>query len=102
MRYTRTQIYLHPEDHRRLREEARARGVSLTALIRDIVSSFVSQQRPPPPQGFKPLIGLAEGDLTDITREERHYREAVLDSRLRKKLGGGTQTPDRRRARKAR
>ncbi|MEX2394374.1 MAG: CopG family transcriptional regulator [Actinomycetota bacterium] len=87
MRYMRTQIYLDPADHRMLTEEAQQRGISLTALIREIVRQFTVERRPTRPRGVESLIGFAQGEPTDIAREERSYREAALDGRRRKKLG---------------
>lgn len=87
MRYLRTQIYLDPEDHRRLVEEARERGVSLTALIREIVSSFTRERRPQRARGLESLIGFAGGDATNVAHEEKDYREVALEGRLQRKLG---------------
>ena len=87
MRYVRTQIYLEPDDHRRLSDEAHARGLSLTALIREIVSGFVRGNAPLRPEGFASIIGIIDGEPTDFVRDEELYREAWADRRYRKKMG---------------
>lgn len=39
--YQRTQVYLDPDDHRRLKEQAARRGVSLTTVVREAVDRYV-------------------------------------------------------------
>ena len=81
MKFKRTQIYLEPDDHRALLEEARERGISLAGLLREIVSSWTSG--PPSPTGFDALIGLVdEGEPTDVARRQGEYRR---DARSRRK-----------------
>ncbi len=87
MPYVRTQIYLDPDDHRRLSDEAHARGMSLTALIRQIVSGFTRGTGPLRPEGLSALIGIADGEPTDIARDEKEYKRAASEARLRRKLG---------------
>ena len=58
MQFKRTQIYLEPDQHRALLEEARDRGVSLAALLREIVSTWTSG--PAPAAGFDALIGVVD------------------------------------------
>ena len=101
MPYVRTQIYLDPDDHRRLSDEAHARGMSLTALIRQIVSGFTRGSAPLRPEGFASLIGVVVGEPTDVVRDEDAYRVAAADERLRKKLGNASAARSRgsRRAR---
>ncbi|WP_366018261.1 CopG family transcriptional regulator [Thermanaeromonas sp.] len=43
----RTQIYLHPEQHRALLKEAAQKGISLTELIRQIVTEHLERQGKP-------------------------------------------------------
>jgi hypothetical protein len=102
MRYLRTQIYLDPEDHRRLVEEAHERGVSLAALIREIVSESRREQLGPSSRGFGDLIGIVREGPTDVAREADELRDAALEARLGKKLGDKgrpTAKPDKRRTR---
>jgi hypothetical protein len=58
MQFKRTQIYLEPDHHRALLEEARARGISLAALLREIVSAWTAG--PPSPAGYDALIGVID------------------------------------------
>ena len=87
MRYTRTQIYLDPDDHRRLVDSARARGISLAELIREIVSRFTREETPGKAQSFDAIIGVADGEPTDIARRKDEYMNEVWDDRLAKKMG---------------
>ena len=68
MQFKRTQIYLEPDQHRALLEEARDRGVSLAALLREIVATWTSG--PASPAGFDALIGVVdEGGQTQPRRK---------------------------------
>lgn len=88
MPYQRTQIYLDPEDHRRLVDEAHRRGMSLAALIRELVRERLSSRSFPAPDGFGPLIGVASSaEPTDVAAREDAYLEDALDDRYRKKMG---------------
>ena len=90
MRYQRTQIYLQPEAHRLLSEEAKNRGLSLTGLLREIVTLHVRERVSAyRPRGFDALIGVAgDGARTDVAREGPKYLDEAMELRLRKKLGG--------------
>lgn len=65
--YRRTQIYLPPEDHRRLRRLAAERGVSMTTIVREAVGAYLSEEegiRPPAPTWWEPdyaALGIAPG-----------------------------------------
>jgi hypothetical protein len=86
MRYVRTQIYLDPDDHQWLSDEAHARGMSLTALIRQIVSGFTRGSAPLRPEGLASLIGIVDGEPSDIARDEARYKRSAIEVRLGKKL----------------
>ncbi|HWB72922.1 MAG TPA: ribbon-helix-helix protein, CopG family [Egibacteraceae bacterium] len=47
--YQRTQVYLDPRDHRRLRRLAAERGVSMTTLVRDAIGRYLADEQPQPP-----------------------------------------------------
>lgn len=101
MSYKRTQVYLDPEDHRRLVETSKRRGVSLTSLVRDIVASYVRQgSAARVPKGFDAIVGLSDADPTDVAKDEQSVREAALEERLQRKLGAKT-APKGRRVRKS-
>lgn len=90
MKYQRTQIYLEPEDHRKLCEEARRRGVSLAALLREVVGSHLREQSVPSgPPSFDAIVGVADlPSATDVARDEVAYRDEALAARYRKKVTG--------------
>lgn len=89
MRYQRTQIYLEPEHHRRLVEEARERGISLAALLREIVAERVSERAPKyGEKSWDALIGIIDtGEETDIVGRWDEYMADVWEARYRKKMG---------------
>ena len=90
MKYQRTQIYLDPEDHRKLCEEARRRGVSLAALLREVVGSHLSENAVPyGAPSFEAIVGVADlPTATDVVRDEAAYRHDASDARYRKKVTG--------------
>lgn len=87
MSYTRTQVYLDPEDHARLAERARAQGKSLTALLRELVSDYLARGPEESTRGFDALIGVADGPPSDVAADESRYLDEAREARLRKKLG---------------
>ena len=103
MAYQRTQIYLDADDHRRLRDEAHRRGLSLAALLREIVRERLAPRPPPDLAGFDALIGIVDsGEPTDVARHEDDYKADALDARYRKKMGDASHgsTPRGRGARR--
>ena len=97
MRYQRTQVYLQPEAHRSLVEEARSRGLSLTGLLREIVTLHVRERvEAYRPKGLEAIIGVAgKGEPTNVAREQNELLGDALETRLEKKLGR-KETDDRR------
>jgi hypothetical protein len=89
MAYQRTQIYLDPDEHRRLVAEARERGLSLAALLRDIVSEHVSERAAPyETRSFDPIVGVAGRDRPgDDAAHVREAMDEVLEAREQKKMG---------------
>lgn len=90
MGYTRTQVYLDPEDHRRLSEAAKKQGKPLTALLRDIVHRYL-RERPDgaSSRGLEALIGIAgeDGDATDVAADLDEYLDRARTERAQRKLG---------------
>jgi hypothetical protein len=88
MTYQRTQIYLDPEEHRRLVDEAARRGISLAALLREIVGHHVAEGAPEyTAKSWDPIIGIAAGgEPTDIGRDKDQYLGEVADHVYEKKL----------------
>jgi anti-sigma factor ChrR (cupin superfamily) len=88
MTFKRTQIYLDPDDHRRLAAEARRRGMSMTALLREIVHRSVAPSSTTDGDGFEAVIGLIDTEEpTDIAKDAHDYAAAVLNARYDKKMG---------------
>lgn len=86
MTFKRTQVYLDPEEHRMLAEEAARRGTSLTGLLREIVAAW-ARRGVPPSNGFGSLIGLIqEGEQTDIARLEDAYKKEARDASLAREM----------------
>lgn len=96
MRYKRTQVYLDPEDHRWLSEEAERRSISLTALLREIVSMFSRSIRPPMQRNFDSIIGIGPDEPSDWAREEEEYRGEYLDELYEKKMGRNAKPTSKR------
>ncbi|MBI4730522.1 MAG: hypothetical protein HY775_13650 [Acidobacteria bacterium] len=88
MRYQRTQIYLDPEHHRALVADARRRGISLAALMREVVASHVREQAPSyETKSFDAIIGIIDGEPTDVAAHFDEYLGEALDALDRKKMG---------------
>lgn len=87
MRYTRTQVYLDPQQHRALREEARARGISLAEMVRQIVAQYLQGKAPPAGRGadvYKKIIGLGSSGRGDVSeRHDAYLAEAFRDDHSR-------------------
>lgn len=69
----RTQISLEPEQYRRLGEEARLRGISLAALIRNLIDEHLGRQRPPEQDPLDDLIGIGQGSGAPVGREHNRH-----------------------------
>ncbi len=82
MALKRTQIYLEPEQHRSLKREAMARGLSLAELLRQIVRDYLRRERPR--EEFLRIIGLGRSGRSDVAEEhDRYLAEALEDEDLR-------------------
>lgn len=92
MKYQRTQVYLDPQDHRALVEEAERRGISLAALMREIVSRHTARGGAPAPEKtFDHLIGVVTcGPSSDIARHEDRYKREAAERRSARKLSGSS------------
>jgi len=89
MTYTRTQVYLTPEDHRRLSERAKKQGKPLTALLREIVADYLRRgPESDAERSFDAIVGIVEdGEPTDVARDGRGALREAREERSRKKLG---------------
>src|SRR5262245_45435383 len=89
MKLQRTQIYLPSETHRRLSRDAADRGTSLAGYVREVVEEHYSRRGARGHDSFAALIGCVdEAPPGDVARDGNRYRDAALEDRLRKKLGG--------------
>ena len=95
MKYIRTQIYLDPEEHRRLTAEAKAKGISLAALIREIAAGHTAERSALyDKKGWDSLIGSAgSGEPTDIARFKDQYLAEAMDQLYEKKMGRAPKQP---------
>ncbi|WP_027355856.1 ribbon-helix-helix domain-containing protein [Desulfofundulus thermocisternus] len=76
----RTQIYLRPEQHRALLDEAAKKGISLAELIRQIVSEHLErQERKAPKEAFLRIIGMGASGRKDVSELHDYYLAEVLD-----------------------
>jgi predicted DNA-binding protein len=87
MAYARTQVYLDPEDHARLVARAREQGKSMTALLREIVAAYLREGPEDGRRGFDAILGVVDGDPTDIAESSADELALAREARLRKKLG---------------
>lgn len=87
MKYTRTQVYLDPDQHRSLWEEARNRGVSLAELVRQIVQRHFEQQDHAsvrPKETYMKIVGLGSSGKKDVSaRHDAYLGEALARDRAR-------------------
>lgn len=85
MEKVRTQVYLEREQHRWLREEARALDVSMAELLRRIVDEYARGRRPAPSRGaFAAIVGLGASDADEVAeRHDEYLAEIVADGYLR-------------------
>ncbi len=89
MTLQRTQIYLDPDQHRRLSEEAAARGLSLAALLRDLVRGHLeSRGAPAGAKSFDAITGIVDLDApTDLVGDWDAAMADAMEKRFRKKTG---------------
>lgn len=75
----RTQISLEPEQYRRLGDEARRRGISLAALIRDLIDNHLGRSRESEDDPLEGLVGIAEGTGEAVGREHDRHLYGSID-----------------------
>jgi hypothetical protein len=78
---TRTQIQLTDRQARRLRQEARERGVSLAELIRTYVDKGLSEETPDRAALYERaqrIVGRF-GDVSDLSRNHDKYLDEAFD-----------------------
>ena len=89
MTLQRTQIYLDPDQHRKLIEEASSRGVSLAALLRDLVRAHLANRETPGGEKtFDAITGIVDlGEPTDIVSNWDTAMAGAMRERYEKKMG---------------
>lgn len=87
MKYARTQVYLDPEQHRSLREEARARGLSLAELMRRIVRQHLERKKEEPARprdAYMKVVAIGSSGKRDVSeRHDAYLGEALRDEGAR-------------------
>ena len=76
MAFKRTQIYLEPEQHRLLKREAAAKGVSLAELLRQLAKEHLHKE--PQREDFARIVALGRSGVADASEDhDRCIGEAV-------------------------
>ncbi len=69
----RTQISLEHEQYRLLGAEARRKGISLSALIRNLVEEYFGSEKPSEQDPLEAVIGIGSGTGGSVGREHNRY-----------------------------
>jgi hypothetical protein len=78
----RIQIYLDPEVHRHLKEQAREEGISLSELIQRVAKDYLRKEAAP--KDYLAIVGLGQSGKTDISEKHDDYlAQAVSDENIR-------------------
>jgi len=81
MELKRTQVYLRPEQHADLKEEARRQGISVTELLRRIVDEYLRHNRSK--DDFMKIVALGRSGKRDISiNHDRYLAEAIANEDL--------------------
>ena len=78
MRYVRTQVYFDPDQHHRLMQEARRRGISLAELLRRIVDQHLPAAPRAPREAYLSIVGVAEDSARDVSVRHDQYLGETL------------------------
>lgn len=82
MRYVRTQVYFDREQHDRLLQEAKRRGISLAELLRRIVDQHLHAHPKPPREAYLSIVGIAEDAARDVSvQHDRYLGESLARER---------------------
>ena len=71
MALTRTQIYLEPEQHRLLKKEAEAKGISLAELLRRMAWEHLRTE--PTHKDFFSVVALGKSGKSTVSEEHDRY-----------------------------
>ena len=71
-------LHLEPEQHRLLKKEAEARGISLVELLRQVVWEHLRVE--PSHKDFYSLVALGKSGKSDVSEEhDRYIAEGMAD-----------------------
>jgi hypothetical protein len=71
MTLKRTQVYLEEEQHRLLKREAAAKGVSLAELLRQLASEHL--HKAPERSDFARIVALGKSGFDDVSEDHDRY-----------------------------
>jgi hypothetical protein len=71
MAFKRTQVYLEPEQHRLLKMEAEAKGISLAELLRQMAREHLRTE--PTHRDFLSIVALGKSGKNSISEEHDRY-----------------------------
>ena len=79
-RVKRVQLYLDPAEHEALERKATEEGVSMSELLRRIVREHLGLGKPrgSRTEGLMRLVGIWEGDLSDVSERHDEYLARAL------------------------
>ncbi len=75
MSLKRTQIYLEPEQHRLLKREAAAKGVSLAELLRQLAKDHLYKE--PHREDFARIVALGKSGAADASEESDDHHGKI-------------------------
>ena len=78
MALVRTQIQLRPEQHRRLREEAFRRGVSMSALLRELLDERLDNSPPVDHEAAWAFVGAGRDTANDVSERHDDYLADII------------------------
>lgn len=76
MSLKRTQVYLEPEQHRLLKREAEAKGISLAELVRQLARQHL--RKDPTREDFARIGGLGKSGCADAAEKHDRYIGAAI------------------------
>jgi len=78
MAFVRTQVYLTPEHHAFLKEEAKRQEIALTELLRRILDEHMQHERPR--EDFLKIVALGSSGQRDVSTEHDRYIADALQA----------------------
>lgn len=82
MQYVRTQIYLVPTQHTQLKQMARTRDVSLSEVVREAVTEYLTDGQEKggfTKDEYMSIVGLGESSGGDAAQEHDHHVAEALE-----------------------